>query len=372
MNIQELEKYISEGYISRTKHPSKDLFIYDYTSKCTYEGFWNDITMTCRGLVLDSSYKIISRPFKKFFNYEELPKLNLKVPEKESFRVLTKYDGSFIQVFIYEGSLIVTTRGSFISEQAKWAEEWLLKNFPKESWYYFKEDFTYCFEVIYKENRIVVDYKDFEGLILLGIIDKETSEELPYKELVKYSIEFGFILAESHPFKDLSELFLAKDSLGTNEEGFVVTYENGFKFKLKGEHYCRIHKMVSKLTPLSFWEVLDKETGKIPLDYLQGLPEEFREHVDFLRETLENLYQSKLERVLKAVKSIPEYPKIAFKERFDYIKESYPDIFHLILHVLNEKLGKAKEYIYREIRPTKNVLEGITIKDSLKRIIENV
>jgi hypothetical protein len=45
------------------------------------------------------------------------------------------------------------------------------------------DGFTYLFEIIYPENRIVVDYNGEERLVLLGIINTETGEELQHNEL---------------------------------------------------------------------------------------------------------------------------------------------------------------------------------------------
>ena len=35
---------------------------------------------------------------------------------------------------------------------------------------------TYLFEIIYPENRIVVDYGDYKGLVLIDVIDNETGK----------------------------------------------------------------------------------------------------------------------------------------------------------------------------------------------------
>ncbi len=40
-------------------------------------------------------------------------------------------------------------------------------------------DKTYLFEIIYPENRIVVNYGDVEELVLLAIIDNATALDLP-------------------------------------------------------------------------------------------------------------------------------------------------------------------------------------------------
>ena len=375
MNLEELEKYISEGYINKVAHKTLDLFLYDYTPKCTYDKFWNETTMACRGLVLNSQGKIISRPFSKFFNYEELESVGLKIPTGESFRVLTKYDGSFMQVFTYEGNLIVTTRGSFYSDQAIWAEKWLWnhikEDYEETSTIPFTSGYTFCFEVIYKSNRIVVDYKDFEGLVLTAIIDKRTGEEFSYDGLKLYSAINNFTLAESHPYNSLQELFEAQKNLTANEEGFVITYDSGFKFKLKGEAYCKIHRMLSNLTPLAFWRALDLETGMIPSNYLEGLPEEFRKHSDYLKETIEDLYNNKLNKIVGIMDRIYQMNFEGTRERYEFLKKNYPEDYSLVLDLLNGKLNRVQEWIYRDIRPTGNKFKDVELNEDLKKIVEN-
>lgn len=44
---------------------------------------------------------------------------------------------------------------------------------------------TYLFEIIYKENKILVEYGDFEGLILITAISMSKKEELDFQEVAK-------------------------------------------------------------------------------------------------------------------------------------------------------------------------------------------
>jgi hypothetical protein len=68
-----LDKMIEEKYVSVQKHPETDYYIYNYTQNAQFDRMWNDVTKTCRGLILDGNRNIIARPFSKFFNYSELP-----------------------------------------------------------------------------------------------------------------------------------------------------------------------------------------------------------------------------------------------------------------------------------------------------------
>ena len=114
-NLEVLSGYIERGLVIKQNHPTLPLSIYNYSRTCQYDGMWDDITLNCRGLVLDLDGNVIAKPFPKFFNYEE------HTPEEipnESFEVYEKMDGSLGIFFYYEGEWHMATRGSFTSEQA--------------------------------------------------------------------------------------------------------------------------------------------------------------------------------------------------------------------------------------------------------------
>ena len=49
---------------------------------------------------------------------------------------------------------------------------------------------TYLFEIIYKANRIVVNY-NFEGLVLIGAYELHSGKELLYIELLEIADKLG-------------------------------------------------------------------------------------------------------------------------------------------------------------------------------------
>ena len=67
-----LNDYIEKGLVIKQVHPTLPLSIYNYSRTCQYGGLWDDITLNCRGLVLDNKGNVIAKPFPKFFNYESL------------------------------------------------------------------------------------------------------------------------------------------------------------------------------------------------------------------------------------------------------------------------------------------------------------
>ena len=233
-------------YIDIAKHPDYDLWILDYSKHCALDGMWNEVTMTCRGLIIDAEKNIVSWPFYKFFNYEELetlaskhPELHLEVPNLP-FRVFEKLDGSLGVGYWVNGKLYITTKGSFESEQSAKANEILNAKYPGIS-EKLNQNYTYLFEIIYPENRIVVNYGDTEDVVLIGVKDTSNGQDIfeDYSNIIHCVKEYdGFT-----DWKQIREMVN-----GDNREGFVVRFENGFRMKMKYEDYFKKHFLKSYLT----------------------------------------------------------------------------------------------------------------------------
>jgi len=142
-HYDKLEKYVTDGLIDVNKHPSEDLYIYNYTRKTQYESLWDEVTLQCRGLVLDGTGEIVAKALDKFFNIEEEPNLSW---ECEHVWVQEKMDGSLGILFHYNGNWHLATRGSFTSDQAKKGMEILTKKYDLKR---FMPEAVYVCEIIY-------------------------------------------------------------------------------------------------------------------------------------------------------------------------------------------------------------------------------
>jgi RNA ligase len=255
--LEKLNKYYEDGLLYKQVHPTLPLTIWNYTEKVQYENLWDAVTLMCRGLVTDDTGDIVATPFQKFFNIEEG-----KFEPTENFEVFEKMDGSLGIVFWYRGQWVVATRGSFTSDQAIKARE-LLKKYNTDIMF---RHLTFCFEIIYPENRIVLDYGDDEKLVLLGTFDKNG------KEIdVEIWREYGFDVVKKYDgIKDFKEL---KSMVKDNQEGFVVKFSNGDRVKVKGVEYLRLHKIMTNVTTTGVWEYL--KNGEDVLKLLKDVPDEF-------------------------------------------------------------------------------------------------
>jgi len=135
------------------------------------------------------------------------------------------------------------------------------------------------------KNRIVVDYGDYEGLILLGAFDTESGVEVPYEELKNLE---GFELVKKYDgIKDYSVL---KNMVKDNEEGFIVRFSNGDRMKIKGQEYLRLHKIMTNLSTTAVWEVLSN--GSNFEDLLKDVPDEFYSKIKSYEKDLRYTYFS--------------------------------------------------------------------------------
>jgi len=289
--LEKLNKYYKDELVQKQVHPVLPLTIWNYTPKVQYgEGnaqykFWDDVTKQCRGLVTDNEGNVVARPFKKFFNIEE----NQHTPT-EQFDVYEKMDGSLGILFNYKGEWVLATRGSFTSDQSVKGTELL----QKYDYQRLNPDYTYLFEIIYPENRIVCTY-DFEDLVLLGMIHTESGDEVNIHSGNDEDVRFknllnnlGFNIVRK--YDGISDYTYLKHAISDNREGFVVRFSNGDRMKIKGEEYLRLHKIMTNLSTTGVWEVLSSG-GKME-DYLKDVPDEFYKKVKQYVSTLNyNHYQ---------------------------------------------------------------------------------
>ena len=327
MNTKELKKLIKEKYIRVQKHPTEELYIYNYTAKAQYDRVWNDITLACRGLIMDDQGNFVARPFPKFFNLGELESQN--IPDFP-FEVYEKMDGSLGISYSVNGEFFIATRGSFISEQSQRATEMLNTKYQIAR-AQMNTDYTYLFEIIYPENRIVLDYGDREELVLLGIIETKTGAEMPLEDI-------GFPVVKM--YNGLTDITELKGLELENKEGFVVKFANNFRLKVKFEDYFRLHRIITRVTSYNIWEYL--KTGESMEDVLDQVPDEFYDWVKATKSKLEANFvdienQAKSDfKTLKTRKETAEYFRTC----------AYPNILFLMLD--NKDYNDA---IWRVIKP---------------------
>jgi len=380
MNELYLKDFLNRDGLNSKEHG--DLILFDYSQELSGKFDWDVISLNARGIVFNKvTGELVARPFSKFFNYEQLygeagQKLPIEFRPNTSgpFRALDKLDGSMGIVYWYEDAWHVNTRGSFASDQSIWATAWLNNNIKTDN---MDGTLTYIFEIIYPENRIVVDYGKKEALVLLGVIDKKTGIELDYTDMKNIAEIIGCELTEMYEFEKFEDIFTAREKLTANEEGWVVTFDNGYKCKIKGEEYLKVHRILSAVTPLHFWRAINLETFDMPdiKDTILMLPDEFQGAAkDLVKITIE-AHQGVYNEVVDQAKMVPEFAddKDGKKDMFFWIKNNIkPEYLHLVLNYLIGNKRKLRETIHRKCRPTLNSYDNVKIDPELLSRLERI
>lgn len=281
--IDELNKLYNDGLVSMNKHFYYDIYIWNYTAKVQYERLWTPLLEKCRGLITDKDGNIISRGFSKFFNYEEIENKGIIPYDDEYVYIQEKMDGSLGIIFYYNNEWVVSTRGSFESDQARRASELLDNMYDKSK---FRKEYTYLCEIIYNENRIVVKYEE-DMLVFLSVMDKDM--ELDWDESTRVFRESGIgdkYIVDCIKSKFTSDTFGdIKGSNKENKEGKVIRfYPSNFRLKIKYEDYIRLHKILTNITSRDIWEYM--RDGKDIGILLDNVPDEFYEWVRNTRDKI--------------------------------------------------------------------------------------
>lgn len=282
---------VMDGWVKKQVHPTEPLAIFTYTQDTSFESHWNPITLMTRGLILNTETgEVVARPFPKFFNHNqrEAPQLRLDTPVSY---VTDKADGSLgILYRVPSGGYAVATKGSFTSEQAIWATEYLnnnpdmIKFCENYQWDYF----TPLVEIIYPANRIVLNYGNTHALVWLGEVDIESGAANP--DMFAGQTDFDLICQWPFPVLDQFEYRTFGDVLAAepraNAEGFVVYLQSGEMVKIKQDDYIQLHRIITGLNARSVWQaMLD---GKELDSFLLPLPEEFHDWVSDVWAEIDN------------------------------------------------------------------------------------
>ena len=362
--LNDFYKCAAERKISAHYNADRTLVGFKYTPETVYSLNWDDVSLCSRGITFDTQTgEVIAFPFKKFFNFEELynsqtmqtTKLFDIIPEEYHcsditgrFRVMEKYDGSLGIAFNYKGEWIIKTGGSFDSEQAAWATKYLNENCRIDL---MNKDYTYCFEIIYDEDVHPIHY-DFEGLVLLGIIDKNTGVELPLTDILKY--DGIFRIAKVYEFSDFRNVFNFAKKRGSDVEGVVVTFEDGWKTKIKGDKFLELQRFFHNMNKEEIWKRFDWLSGKYSdFDFILNIPEELkslREYAEDLPKEFE-LKEKELIEIAKKVKAdnLHSKRKILW-ENANKVVENDTYLAGIIMKYIEENIH-YREMIYKLLKP---------------------
>lgn len=296
--VEQLEAAVAAGDVTKRPHPTAPYNIYNYSPTVAFEKKWNDVTRTCRGLILDEYYDIIARPWEKFFNLGEV---ELKFQFTDPVEVMDKADGSLGILYPLprdadgQQRYAISTRGSFQSKQAAMGTaiwDWKYHQY-EEILEALDEQYTFLFEIIYPSNRIVLDYGDMEDLILLGGVQQENGYYIGPQHAASI-LEWKGPVVESYDFPNISA---AIGAMGRkNKEGYVIR-RNNFLVKIKEPDYLDLHRLVTNCSPRTVWEKLRE--GKSRTEIVSAFPDEFHKMVDGFIKPLQDRFDKRYAEIMQ-------------------------------------------------------------------------
>ncbi len=324
-NLAEIKDLVTQGLVRVSYHPEDpELAIYTYTPKAQYMQEWTPQLLMCRGLIFRGE-ELIARPFPKFFNVQELESI-----PRGPWTVAEKWDGS--SGILYEfapGDYRIATKGSFDSKQARWATKWWKEHNADG---YNPKGFTTIFEIIYPENRIVVDYGECRELRALATLDNSNGDTA---------------------WQDFTSLESSEDTISTllnsereNHEGYVLTNADGYRVKIKHAEYVRLHAIISDLSTYKIWEYV--RTGRPLSEMLDHVPDEYRSWIlaqaDVLKLKMAHEWRVIRESLEDTLAQITNPDDL--KEVWQYLEQRHPRYKHKVM-----TLYKVEKALWDELKP---------------------
>jgi len=305
--LNKLWKEVEEGRV--TANQSGSLTLFKYTQETHIKDLWNEVNCQARGIIFDADGTIVARPFSKFFNLHERTETEPQnLPWSEGCEVYEKLDGScgtgYVvpvksdNLWVYQWRL--ATPGSMESDQAiegtailnetaynspshalvETGSATVYKRYKTE---HLPLDCTPVFEIIYPENRIVVDYHGARELVLLAIFEHNGEEWHP-RRVDQIAELCGFRRPKRYDIDIRCDI-----DFEDNHEGYVCRFGNGFRVKVKSPSYLRVHRILNHLSPKGVVELIrGKEYGSV----VEQLPKEIAKDFDDVRAHVQGMFNT--------------------------------------------------------------------------------
>jgi len=176
-------------------------------------------------------------------------------------------------------------------------------------------------------------------------------------------------MVKIYEFGDFFEVAKWAKGLPKTQEGVVVTFDNGFKTKLKGVEWCQLAKMLGGFSKWNVWRAyyaekdaflahLDKSKNYKPTDdELLLIPEELpdiRAYAESLREQITSVANKAMEMAGEA-KAFTSDPKGQYQYVSSHFSKNYISFVMKALSVLNGKNSEVmlKQLIHKYLEPSK-------------------
>nr|UXE44339.1 hypothetical protein Hi04_10k_c2089_00067 [uncultured bacterium] len=282
------ERWIYSNEIRTADNRTYRLF--NYAKQTQYERVWNEVTTVSRGLIVCvETGEIVAAPMAKFYNLgETIGPDNVAGVKPGRFEAFVKLDGSLGIGYRLDGRFRWATRGSFTSPQSAVAQKMWDERYAQHDVLMHTEfdHITPSVEIIHPETRVVCRY-DYQDLVLISARNRFTGEDISYAELVRIGARLGMRVVERIDGDDVDALQARAQTLHSDEEGYVLKWADGYRVKVKGEAYKRVHRLLAGISAKQI--AIDWNDGQVA-EVLRNLPEEYRgETEEMVRQLDEDL-----------------------------------------------------------------------------------
>lgn len=339
-SIADIQQLVRDGFsrwgelgaVNVKQHNGLTLFNYAVPAQW---GDWNYFERVSRGLILNTfTGEVVARPFDKFFNWGERGWTSLAKID----HITEKMDGSLGIAYFWENEWYVATRGSFDGYQAEWATGFLRSEYNTKR---LDPGYTYLFEIIFPENRIVVDYGKLSTLVLLAMRGRVSGNYLHYRDVDEHAEDLMFMRPKVYTFKSVEAMIESCQMLSENEEGFVAWFTDGSMWKFKGAKYLELHKLITGLSWNRVHEALEKNDATL----FDNLPDEFLTEANKWKDDILDRYQQIEADALLAVQEAGYMPR---KEAAQLFFTHYKDVANVAFSILDGK--DTRKQIFKLIK----------------------
>ena len=267
-----------------------------------------------RGIILNTldNFKIISRPFDKFFNYKEGHAADINWNTATCF---DKRDGSMMCLYKYKDTWNVQTSGNPDAAGIVFGNEFTFNELFWQVWdkleyslpHNIHENLNFIFELETPYNKVVVDHKKNQ-LVLIGIRDKITGEEFDIRTFT----DFNYKKCPTYSLNNIEDILkCAKELNPLENEGYVIVDQQFNRIKVKSPAYVALHHMKDRMTPRKMIAICLSNESEEVLSYFP----EYKEIYDKVQNKL-NLFKNNInQKYFKYKEMLPDFKSIALANK---------------------------------------------------------
>lgn len=246
-----------------------------------------------RGIILDESdnWKCVSRPYDKFFNYQEVWADPI---DWTNAICLEKLDGSLMVLYFYDNQWMVASSGT---PDASGNVNDMDFTFSELFWKVWSElgyvlpnntDMCYMFELMTPYNRIVVSHEK-NRLVLHGARVISSGEEVYPEKAANPEWE----VVRSYSLNSIKAILdAAKNLKGIETEGFVIVDSNWNRIKVKSPDYVAMSQLKEGFNLRRILEIVRGNEGSEVLAYFPEYTKMYNEVENKYSNLIKNLQEA--------------------------------------------------------------------------------